>query len=183
MRSLWSITLLRRTSVGCAVSTGAISAFFQQRSDRCVGNAPTPQLPDRMRDIGARLRRHALPILGQVGEHRKQHETAHERQCLVQAEGVEARSIAPASATPRCRSTEAERHIPSAGTALPRHNAATTFPSSRPRNRIMGFCVMVRSSAMPLRSIDGPVTPVFYGTGATASMMVSFASGPSSTAF
>ena len=35
--------------------------------------------------------RHALPILGQIGEHRKQHEPAHERDGIVETQRIKPR--------------------------------------------------------------------------------------------
>jgi hypothetical protein len=42
-----------------------------------------------MLDIRARLGGDALPVLGKIGEHREQHEAAHEIERLVEAEAVE----------------------------------------------------------------------------------------------
>ena len=60
-------------------------------------------------DIGALFGRHALPILGQIGEHRKQHEAAREIERLVKRQPIEAgidgvRPGAPARAIDRGRS-------------------------------------------------------------------------------
>ncbi len=46
---------------------------------------------ERGRDIGARLGRDTLTILGEVGEHREQHETADEGERIVEAERIEPR--------------------------------------------------------------------------------------------
>jgi len=44
---------------------------------------------DHMRHVGAALRAHTLSVLGEVREHRKQHESARERQRLVEAQRIE----------------------------------------------------------------------------------------------
>ena len=89
MRFLWSIIDLRRTSVGCAVSTGATSAWS---SSAITASRPMPsalQPPERRGDVGVLLGLHALAILGQVGEHREEHEAAREIERLVQRQPVE----------------------------------------------------------------------------------------------
>ena len=82
--------LLRRTSVGCAVSTGTISAWSSSASTASLVDALAGEPRQRRRDVGARLGGDALPVLGEVGEHREQHEAAHEIERLVEAEPVEA---------------------------------------------------------------------------------------------
>ena len=83
--------LLRRTSVGCAVSTGTISAWSSKAGDRVLVDALARQPVERLGDGRAGLGRDALPVLGEVGEHGEQHEAAHEGERVVEAQRVEAR--------------------------------------------------------------------------------------------
>ena len=101
MRLRWSIIDLRRTSVGCAVSTGAISAVS---SSAATCSLPIPSLRqplDRRGDVRARLGGDALAVLGEIGEHREQHEPAHEIERLVERQPVEPEiDLAPHAAMP-----------------------------------------------------------------------------------
>ena len=58
-------------------------AVRQQFQHRILADAMRFELGHRRRDIGTRFRRHALPILGQIGEHREQHEAAGEVERVV----------------------------------------------------------------------------------------------------
>ncbi|KAI1692061.1 hypothetical protein DdX_21455 [Ditylenchus destructor] len=109
MRLRWSIIDLRRTSVGWAVSTGATSAWSSSSAIRAASTPCSLSLAIACFDIGARPRRHALPVLGQVGEHREQHEAAHENRAVVEVQAAEARIDAvragdAAMPVDRCRS-------------------------------------------------------------------------------
>ena len=80
---------------GCAVSTGTISAWS---SSAPPAGFPLPR--PRQPAAAARRRRSwpeslsaALPVLGQVGEHREQHEAAHEGERVVQAQRSEAVAV------------------------------------------------------------------------------------------
>jgi hypothetical protein len=64
---------------------------------------------ERGRDVGARLGRDALPVLGEIGEHREEHEAAHERERVVEAQRIKPEIDLVRPAIPRCRSTDAER--------------------------------------------------------------------------
>ena len=57
--------------------------------DHLARDAALLQRLDRARKVRAALERAALPVLGQVREHREEHEAADEAQRLVEAERVE----------------------------------------------------------------------------------------------
>jgi hypothetical protein len=61
----------------------------EQALDRCTVDAFALQRRDGGGDVGALFGGNALAILGQVGEHREQHETADEIERLVEAEVLE----------------------------------------------------------------------------------------------
>jgi hypothetical protein len=69
----------------------ATSAWREQRHHGVVPDAVLLQLFERRGDVGMRLGLDALPILGEVGEHREEHEAADEIERLVEAQPIEPR--------------------------------------------------------------------------------------------
>ncbi len=63
----------------------------QQGRDRITVDPVGLELRQRRRDRRLGLGRHPLPVLGKVGEHRKQHEAAHESNRVVEAQRIEPR--------------------------------------------------------------------------------------------
>jgi hypothetical protein len=64
-------------------------AVQQRRRGRPV-DAFARELPQRPLHVVALMTRGALAVLGQVREHREQHEAAHEGQRVVESKGIEA---------------------------------------------------------------------------------------------
>ena len=71
------------------MSTGTISAASSSAAARAWSTPSDGQPLQRLRHIVAGLALGALPILGKVREHGKQHEPANEGERLVQAERLE----------------------------------------------------------------------------------------------
>ena len=68
---------------------GSDEALRQQIERDLFGDALLGERLDRRGDIRAALGRDALPILRQIGEHREQHEAAHEGERVVEPQRVE----------------------------------------------------------------------------------------------
>jgi hypothetical protein len=104
--------LLRITSVGCAVSHRDDEGAIQQRGRRLEADALAGQKAHGLLDIVAVVTSSPAPILGQVGEHRKQHEAADERERVVELSASQPAVEPPqGQAMPRYRSTEAARMV------------------------------------------------------------------------
>ena len=63
----------------------------EQRRNRVAIDPVGAQLFDRRRDRRLGLGGDPLPVLGEIGEHRKQHEPAHERDRVIEAQRIEPR--------------------------------------------------------------------------------------------
>jgi len=63
----------------------------EQRRDRIAIDAVLLQPRQRCRHRRLGLGGDALPVFGQIGEHRKQHETAHEGDGIVEAQRLQPR--------------------------------------------------------------------------------------------
>ena len=92
-------------------------------------------------DVRAWLGGDALPVLGEVGEHREQHEAAHEGERVVEGEGIDAvdavRIDNAARAVHRGGANifdPAEQRLPAIG--------ADDVAEQPPRKRMPGFCVI-----------------------------------------
>ena len=64
---------------------------IDQRGDRLLFDSFVTKQLQRIGETGARFGGHALPIFGEVGEHREEHEPPDEGERLVQCERIEAR--------------------------------------------------------------------------------------------
>src|SRR3546814_3640065 len=75
--------------MGC--KNGNDERLVEQLHDLIDTNIMTLQALERCTHIGSWLCCNALAILGQIGEHRKQHEAPHESDGVIQTKGIQPR--------------------------------------------------------------------------------------------
>ena len=77
---------------------GRDQGMVEQAHDLVLADPLIGQPLQRRRDIRARLGGDTLTVLGEIGEHREQHETAHEIERLVERQAIQPEIDVPADA-------------------------------------------------------------------------------------